>query len=390
MKVIVFVAAMLLWSAAFSQTKQISDKGKSKGKYHSISPGATWLDTDGKPIQAHGFSVFYNEGTYYWYGENKEYTIVGSNVWTYGIRCYTSKDFYNWQDRGLIIPPDTLNPLSALHPSQALDRPHIIFCPKTKKYVCWIKIMGGSQSMIVLQADNVLGPYQIVRKPFLPAGFESGDFDLYVDQETGKGYIWFERPHTEMICANLTDDFTSADSVYSTHFAGKSAPETREAPVHFMRNGKHYLFTSGTSGYAPNPSLVSTFKDYHGSYVDHGNPHPLDKSNTSYCSQISDVIKIPGKKDLYIALADRWMPACDSAVIETVYSSIRKVIKNHKVKERSFEDVEMTDRRHVKRTTGNATSDAVSDATYVWLPIKWENGVPKVYWKDEWKLEDFK
>ena len=39
--------------------------------YHSIRPGQTWLDTEGKRIQAHGGSVLYWEGTYYWYGENK-------------------------------------------------------------------------------------------------------------------------------------------------------------------------------------------------------------------------------------------------------------------------------------------------------------------------------
>lgn len=30
-------------------------------KYNSIHPGKEWLDTNGKPIQAHGFQVFYNK-----------------------------------------------------------------------------------------------------------------------------------------------------------------------------------------------------------------------------------------------------------------------------------------------------------------------------------------
>ena len=99
--------------------------------YHSIKPGQLWLDTNGNPIQAHGFQMFEKEGTYYWYGENKEYTTLGSNVWTYCIRCYRSRDFYNWEDCGLIIKPDTVNPLSPLHYSQTLDRPHIIYNEKT-------------------------------------------------------------------------------------------------------------------------------------------------------------------------------------------------------------------------------------------------------------------
>ncbi len=33
-----------------------------------------------------------------------------------------------------------------------------------------------------------------------------------------------------------------------------------------------------------------------------------DESNTSFHRQISSVFKVPNKKDLYIASADRWMP----------------------------------------------------------------------------------
>lgn len=39
-----------------------------------------------------------------------------------------------------------------------------------------------------------------------------------------------------------------------------------------------------------------------------GNPHPGDASNTSCHLQISSVFKVAGKKDLYIACADRRLP----------------------------------------------------------------------------------
>ena len=39
--------------------------------YTSIRPGQVWLDTAGKRIQAHGGSILYENGVYYWYGENK-------------------------------------------------------------------------------------------------------------------------------------------------------------------------------------------------------------------------------------------------------------------------------------------------------------------------------
>jgi hypothetical protein len=38
------------------------------------------------------------------------------------------------------------------------------------------------------------------------------------------------------------------------------------------------------------------------------NPHPDDPSRSSCQSQVSSVFKHPHKQDLYIALADRWLP----------------------------------------------------------------------------------
>ena len=35
--------------------------------YTSIRPGQVWLDTEGKRIQAHGGSVMYWQGAFYWY-----------------------------------------------------------------------------------------------------------------------------------------------------------------------------------------------------------------------------------------------------------------------------------------------------------------------------------
>ena len=83
--------------------------------YNSIKPGQIWLDTNGKPIQAHGFSVFYKDGTWYWYGENKEKTDGKGTIWHWGVRLYTSKDLYNWEDKGLIIEPTPNDLQSPLH-----------------------------------------------------------------------------------------------------------------------------------------------------------------------------------------------------------------------------------------------------------------------------------
>ena len=129
-------------------------------------PGQTWLDTEGKRIQAHGGSVIYVDGIYYWYGENKEKTDGKNGIWHWGVKCYKSTDLYNWEDCGIIIPPEPDDINSSLHPTKCVDRPHIIYNKQTKKYVCWLKVMNtyDIQSQTILTADHILGPYTKVRE----------------------------------------------------------------------------------------------------------------------------------------------------------------------------------------------------------------------------------
>lgn len=123
----------------------------------------------------------------------------------------------------------------------------------------------------------------------------AGDFDLAVAPD-GKAYYYFERVHSETICADLTADYTDVTGYYSTHFPHTQPPFVREATAHCLRKGKHYLITSGTTGYLPNPSEVAVADTWHGPYTVLGNPHPDDESSTSFHSQISSIFKVPGKR----------------------------------------------------------------------------------------------
>ena len=344
--------------------------------HDAIYPGRPWLDTEGKRIQAHGGSVIYIDGTYYWYGENKEKTDGKNGIWHWGVRCYSSKDLYNWKDEGLIIPPQPDNPDSSLHPSACMDRPHIIYNQKTKKYVCWLKIMKkkAGQCETVLTADHILGPYTIVKEGLKPLGMSAGDFDLVV-AEDGKAYYYFERVHSEIICADLTEDYTDVTGYYSTHFPQPYPPYVREAPAHFLRKGKHYLVTSGTTAYFPNPSLIAVADTWHGPYTMLGNPHPDDETNTSYHSQISSVFKVEGKKDLYIACADRWVPDA----MDYQYESYRDKF------ERLFRDNDQS----VIHDRELLAKENTSIADYVWLPFRFDGEMAYLDWKDAWRIEDY-
>lgn len=346
--------------------------------YTSIRPGQVWLDTEGKRIQAHGGSVFYENGKYYWYGENKEKTDGKNGIWHWGVRMYESRDLYNWKDLGLIIPPEPDKPDSPLHPTACMDRPHIIYNAATKKYVCWLKIMekDGSQRSTVLTAGALTGPYTMVRTGLKPLNMSAGDFDLVVAPD-GKAYYYFERVHSETICADLTADYTDVTGYYSTHFPRPYPPYVREATAHFLRRGKHYLITSGTTGYLPNPSEVAMGPSWHGPFEVLGDPCPDDKSQTTYHAQISSVFKVPGKKDLYIACGDRWAPGEMNLQYQDYKQNFEAIFNPE------------ADQSCLKPTGHSDQALNTSLADYVWLPFRFDGDMAYLDWKDEWRIEEY-
>lgn len=330
---------------------------------NTIYPGRPMLDTDGNPIQAHGASVIRVGDTFYWYGENKEYSTPGSGIWHYGVRCYSSRDLVNWKSEGIILPPDTEDEASPIHPSSYMDRPHIVYCEKTGLYVLWVKIMGRDgkdQKMAVYTSRELLSGYEFVRF-FNPLGMSSGDFDIVVDGD--KAYVVFEKVHTELIVADLTDDYTDVSGNYSSHFKKSGPPDVREAPAVFRKNGKFYIFTSGTTGYFPNPSEVAVADSMHGPWTVLGDPHKDERGKDSYRSQISSVLYVK-ELDMHIALADRWLTDLPCEMPD-VCEAFRRWF--------SPEGPLPVDE---KDDPNRYTVQDTSKANYVWLPVEFEGDMP--------------
>lgn len=351
----------------------------------SFKPGRIWLDINGKRIHAHGGRMIVVNDTFYWYGENKEKTIGTPDIWHWGVRCYSSQDLYNWKDEGIIIPPDPDDPSSPLHPSAMMDRPHIIYNEKTGKYVAWLKIMKEPPVFAILTSDDILGPYTMVNPALRPCGLCAGDFDIDVDEKSGTVFLFSENPHTEIYSVALNDEYTGVEGEYTSHFPSSGPPENREAPAHFYRNGLHYLITSGTTGFYPNPSQAAVSKNWNGPYSVQGDPHVNDKSKTSFSSQISCIFKHPGKKDLYIAMADRWMPNLPEQVGESFLNGEWQKAQTEKFKAIFAPGSEFVfTEEDAKDLFINAS---ISD--YVWLPLRFEDDKVLIDWLDEWKVEDF-
>lgn len=219
-----------------------------------IKSDQPWFDTDGNRIQAHGGSVIYVNGLYYFYGENKENTKVGSGIWHNGVNCYSSEDLVNWKFEGTILKSsnDLGNPL---HPSRIMDRPHIIYNKKNDEFVMWVKLVGTDENprdwnyqyMGVATSKSITGEFKIVNK-LIPLDMSSGDFDLFVDDDE-KAYLVFGKVHTEIVIADLTDNYLDLTGKYTTHLHFYGPPIAREAPAVFKKDNEYFMITSGTTGY---------------------------------------------------------------------------------------------------------------------------------------------
>lgn len=353
-------------------------------KKNCIVPGAVMRDTEGKRIQAHGGAVIFDNGAYYLYGENKDRTDGKCPVWTWGIRAYRSIDLYNWEDLGLIIKPELDDPKSGLYPEKHLDRPHIFKNSKTGKYICWIKQSGDEACFIILSAPALLGPWSVERSEYRPDGIKVGDFDISPETGDGRRYMYMDCDHKGVGGFLLSEDGLSAEKQISMSYPDMHAPFTREGVTVFERNGIKHMLTSGMTGYVPNRSDSAAAACWEDEFVSAGDPHADDSSRASFNSQISQVFKVEGKKDLYISIADRWVPGypVDAKLADIFERSIAARFEPDKY---SATPEEMS----VLMSSPMLESANTSVADYVWLPLRFEGDCVKIDWLPQWCIEDY-
>lgn len=353
-----------------------------KQLYQSFVPKQLWYDNNGMHINAHGGGMLYDEGTYYWFGEHK---IAGSegNKAQVGVRCYSSKDLYNWTDEGVALAVDSVGSGSDIEKGCILERPKVIYNAQTKKYVMWFHLELKSEGYKaarsgVAVSNNITGPYKFVKsmrpnaghwpmnvlplhkssnipsqgKSYTGSGmpthtdslnilgrdFQGGqmarDMTLFVDDD-GKAYhIYSSEENSTMHIAELSDDYLSHTGRYVRVFVNRYM----EAPTIFKRNGKYYFIGSGCTGWKPNAARSAVAESIWGPWKELGNPCRGINSELTFGGQSTYIFKVQGMQDSYLFMADEWRP-----------------------------------------------DDAI-DGRYIWLPVTFENDNPLIYWKDDWKF----
>jgi hypothetical protein len=367
---------LLLFFSSFFISAQTS--------YNEFKSGELWLDNNGNHINAHGGGFLYYNDTYYWFGEHKESGKMGHKALV-GVHVYSSKDLYNWKDEGVALAMSN-DTTSMLQKECLLERPKVIYNKKTKKFVMWfhheLKDQGYKAALTgVAVSNDVTGPFKYInsirlhpkvwaknfnevqqkkvalaieqgkeqKQKFIDGvvmvrDFETGqmsrDMNLFVDDDEQGYHITASEENQTILISKLSDDYLSMTDEYVRVFPG----ETNEAPAIFKKDGKYFMFSSYTTGWAPNPGRLSVSDNMMSGWKALENPckGTEEENKTTFRSQSTFVIPVQGKKDAFIFAGDRWNPT------------------------------------------------NLGDSRYIWLPIEFENGIPFLKWYNSWDLNFFK
>ena len=265
-------------------------------------PGEVWHDTDGQPIRAHDGGFYFENGVYYWFGEDKR--SGGAAGHTHAIACYSSRNLYDWKNEGNIAPE--IGPGGNLFSKYPLaERPKVIHNAKTGKYVLWAHMENARYSLAtagVAIADKVTGPYKFVK--FLRVNNDNNrDCTLFQDDD-GKAYFIYSGGNNEHLdIAELSDDYLTPVRVINT---GTHC----EAPAVFKNQGMYYLVKSACTGFAHNDNDYATANSMMGKWTNIKKIAVGPKSESSFQSQVTFILRVEhdGYKDVpaFIFVADRW------------------------------------------------------------------------------------
>ncbi len=357
---------------------------------NSFRPGEIWPDNHGVHINAHGGGILFHDGIYFWFGEHKIEGKAG-NFAHVGVHVYSSRDLYNWRDEGIALTVSD-DPKSEIVRGCILERPKVIFNPRSNKFVMWFHLepkdagYNGSFSGVAM-AGNITGPFQFVRafrpnagvwpinvppeakyplsveelarlekldlaggpRPWYPkqllfrrdftGGQMARDMTLFVDDD-GRAYqIYASEGNGTLHISLLSDDFLSPAGRFIRVLPGRF----NEAPAMLKWRGKYFLFTSDCTGWAPNPARLLAADSVFGEWEELGNPclGAGEEISNTFNSQPTFILPVQGKRDAFIFMADRWNP-----------------------------------------------QNAI-DGRYVWLPIEFQHGTPVIQWRAEWNLSYF-
>ena len=188
----------------------------------------------------------------------------------------------------------------------------------------------------VAVSDSPTGEFTYLGS-FRPNNAMSRDQTVFVDDDGRAYHFYSSENNATLYISELTDDYQRPSGRYTRNFV----KESREAPAVFKRNGKYYMLSSGCTGWDPNQAELAVADSIMGEWKTIGNPCTGTDADKTFYAQSTYVQKVMGKKDMYIAMFDRWN---------------KKDLENSR---------------------------------YVWLPFSFEGDKITIPWRDKWSFDNF-
>jgi hypothetical protein len=319
-------------------------------------PGETWLDTSNNPIQAHGGGILLHSHIYYWYGEDRTLGIRSA------VSCYSSTNLLDWKREGVALSQTNLPLVDGRR--TFVERPKVIYNPRTKKFVMWMHLEQGRYLFAragIAISDSPAGPFTFLKaiRPIAntndftaldseaPREKDYGgtfrDMNLFVDDD-GKAYVFYSsEDNWTMYVVRLDDDFTGSETpaVQNKTWAKILVRRMREGPAPFKWNGKYFLITSACTGWAPNAADCAVADNILGPYIARGNPCTGSGAEKTFGTQSTFVLPLTDTPGKFIFMADEWRP------------------------------------------------ENLPESRYAWLPLLMQtNGVFTLRWRENWNLSN--
>ena len=261
----------------------------------SIKSGVTWYDNNGKPVNAHGGGIWYENGKYYLYGE---YCSAGSELFT-SVAMYSSTDLMNWTFEREIL---TVQASGELGPNRIGQRPHIIKCPSTGEYVMFIhaadKTYQADKEIVYATCSTINGNYTYKGPIKNSSGDEINHSDFTAYQDGSTGYICAESGYAY----KLASDYHSWTEVTLN---GAGALSGKESPTILKVGSTYYWLWSNKTGWRCNDNGYATASSMAGPWTNRGLFAP--SGMFTWNSQCTFVLPVEGSSGAtYLYCGDRW------------------------------------------------------------------------------------
>ena len=305
-----FILPFMLWSLAGAAPLS-----------NEFRPLDLWKDANGNFIQAHGGGIMLHYGVYYWYGEDRTPGIEAA------VSCYASTNLSDWQRVGVALWQTNL-PVVDGRPT-FIERPKVIYNASTRQFVMWLHLEqpGYHYSRAgIATSDTPTGPFKFLQaiRPIsntntFPPNDQAGqdlyggtfrDMNLFLDDD-GRAYVFYSSDgNWTMYVVRLNSAFTGPETpaVENQTWARLLVHQMREGPAPFKWRGKYFLITSACTGWRPNAANYSEADNILGPWKTFGNPCLGQDAETTFGSQSTFVLPLPGRADDFIFMADLWRP----------------------------------------------------------------------------------